>query len=1108
MAAFYVCTGDAAAEGPITLDELALRRGEGSVVDASLVWSESDLTPSSEWLPLATCTALLAALEASIVVGGDPESEGEVEASPRLGRVVIAAFDYEGNEADGEISFTKGDRIQMTVDPSGIDDGWWSGLHELSGAMGLFPANYVVEESAAEAVANLDADDLTADSVAAISGADAAGAAAPSEASVPDGADDGPPAKARSAHVMEEIAMTERRYVSDVTLLRDTFVNPIVNTRAGSPTGSDVSSIGAIVVKHDSANGGALLALFAQVEAMANLNAEFLVELDRRKAERPNAELAPIDVCAAFDAYLPFFKLYAPYMNGFKAAMDSLDGLMTGRSKKEFIAFCEPRGGTSKFTSLLIKPVQRIPRYRLLLEELRKQHGKERAKAAEAQGAAYAEAEADAAVDAALAKTIDVVKSIAAQCNAGVEEHAARQVVLQLHRRFTGIKVSLVPSRKLVRQVNSFFISFVCYSFVYSSILFVNSSILLFPLSARPPGRRVQDEPKGRPRHAPRHPLQRHVRPRPPVVEEHERGARRAPSDPADNVPRHGDDTPTDRVQRPQRSEVRSPPRARRGDVLDVGRLAPRRDRARASERRLSGRARAQRAREHGVADGGELGRLLRADLGGECSFMYRYISRESCSQFDSLPLTSLTVMHLQVDTDSKTCTVCHETFGRFSRRRHHCRKCGCLVCHECSGKTWRMPPKNEKQRVCDPCYADLRAPFVAASQEFRLPPKLPPLPAKAEKAHKGSRGPAVTPRSARTRTAGAALLSRGLAETAPRAGGGAGGGAGDESDGSDDGVEEVEGDTFDGDFGSAKKLGAFESLAEVRGERARGSVVTRTTAEAEAMRKRLQQRLQKKNSKSQVIRGSDRARVRTAFSAERGEFAPIDARASARASAVAASPGADAGAPPALPRRDGAYRKLVRRVLAVEADAEEEGAGGVAATADGGDADASAADASAADSPAAEGGAPRRRRLSLTVHAALVAASQRRSSLAAIASPVAAAPGDGSGEGAAVERAADSPSVEDAEPTRRRKTPEPEEEGVEEEAAALSGAEGESSAGKKKKKKKKKMVVGEIGPPPSATGDGTPLVKEKKKKKKKKSEVPAGLRGKPKLKAPKVVEM
>jgi hypothetical protein len=34
----------------------------------------------------------------------------------------------------------------------------------------------------------------------------------------------------------------------------------------------------------------------------------------------------------------------------------------------------------------------------------------------------------------------------------------------------------------------------------------------------------------------------------------------------------------------------------------------------------------------------------------GECSFMYRYILRESCSQFDSLPLTSLTRYRQRVD--------------------------------------------------------------------------------------------------------------------------------------------------------------------------------------------------------------------------------------------------------------------------------------------------------------------------------------------------------------------------------------------------------------------------------------------------------------------------
>jgi CCR4-NOT transcription complex subunit 1 len=39
------------------------------------------------------------------------------------------------------------------------------------------------------------------------------------------------------------------------------------------------------------------------------------------------------------------------------------------------------------------------------------------------------------------------------------------------------------------------------------------------------------------------------------------------------------------------------------------------------------------------VMDGAQKSKIF-----GELSFMYRYISRESCSQFDSLPLTSLTI--------------------------------------------------------------------------------------------------------------------------------------------------------------------------------------------------------------------------------------------------------------------------------------------------------------------------------------------------------------------------------------------------------------------------------------------------------------------------------
>ena len=54
----------------------------------------------------------------------------------------------------------------------------------------------------------------------------------------------------------------------------------------------------------------------------------------------------------------------------------------------------------------------------------------------------------------------------------------------------------------------------------------------------------------------------------------------------------------------------------------------------------------------------------------------------------------------------SPICLFCCSNFT-FLTRRHHCRRCGLLVCGDCSLKRGNMDGKDE--RVCDPCYNHLR---------------------------------------------------------------------------------------------------------------------------------------------------------------------------------------------------------------------------------------------------------------------------------------------------------------------------------------------------------------------------------------------------------------
>jgi WD40 repeat protein len=61
-------------------------------------------------------------------------------------------------------------------------------------------------------------------------------------------------------------------------------------------------------------------------------------------------------------------------------------------------------------------------------------------------------------------------------------------------------------------------------------------------------------------------------------------------------------------------------------------------------------------------------------------------------------------------DAESNECLLCHAAFT-FTKRRHHCRRCGKLVCAKCSSRTLDLGPElGRKARACELCFNAVQA--------------------------------------------------------------------------------------------------------------------------------------------------------------------------------------------------------------------------------------------------------------------------------------------------------------------------------------------------------------------------------------------------------------
>uniref|UniRef100_A0A182MXU9 DH domain-containing protein n=1 Tax=Anopheles dirus TaxID=7168 RepID=A0A182MXU9_9DIPT len=167
--------------------------------------------------------------------------------------------------------------------------------------------------------------------------------------------------------------------------------------------------------------------IFGQLDTIHNLSQELLKKLD------DNLD----NVVRAFTNLGPFFKLYSVYAFDYRNSLCTLQALMDKNATlKRYITNTESRPEVQmKLISLLIIPIQRIPRYKLLLQQV-----------------LLYTSPADEAYKA-LQGSIRLVEQSVSHINAVVEDYENTQRLITVQNALTNKSLKLVkPGRKILKE--------------------------------------------------------------------------------------------------------------------------------------------------------------------------------------------------------------------------------------------------------------------------------------------------------------------------------------------------------------------------------------------------------------------------------------------------------------------------------------------------------------------------------------------------------------------------------------------------------------------------------------------------------------------------------
>ena len=219
---------------------------------------------------------------------------------------------------------------------------------------------------------------------------------------------------------MREFVDTERSYITKLTVIRSVFLEPLTTKGILKPE--------------------QLRFVFSDIVVIEETNRRVVLEAaEKWKEETPSP--TPGDVFEELSSNVGFLRAYQEYVNNFDASVDTIKKLKTEPHHQQFLAFLEsaqkePRCEGLNLESLLIMPVQRIPRYILLVKELLKHTTQESPDHAK------------------LTSALERISKIATEINTAKSDAQSREMVVTLESQLVGLSSRLIaePSRRFVKE--------------------------------------------------------------------------------------------------------------------------------------------------------------------------------------------------------------------------------------------------------------------------------------------------------------------------------------------------------------------------------------------------------------------------------------------------------------------------------------------------------------------------------------------------------------------------------------------------------------------------------------------------------------------------------